>query len=342
MKRFVVLLVFSLFMSNTSVVFSSMHGLGPEQLVESGGSAIVVNGYSVPSYSDWNNDGKMDLIIGEGGDIFRAGKVRVYLNVGTAASPEFSDYFYVQSNGSDLSVFASGCLGTFPRTVYWDGDGRKDLVLGQSDGTVLIYLNTGTDSAPTFDGGTLLQVGSSGSKVDIDVGSRACPTVVDWDNNGAKDMVVGALDGRMHIFLNSGSDTSPDFTFEALAQENGSDLYVPSVRSSPVVMDLDGDGKKDLLTGNTNGQLLFYSNVGTDASPLFSGYDFVESDGSAIDLAGTPRSRPFVGDWTGDGYLDVFIGAIDGKVHLYEGVPEPVTILLFGLGSLVVLRRRKK
>jgi hypothetical protein len=225
--------------------------------------------------------------------------------------------------------------------VYWDSDGRKDLLVGRSDGTVSIYLNTGTDSAPVFDGGTGLQFGSSGSKGNIDVGSRACPTVVDWDNNGAKDLVVGALDGKMHIFLNSGSDTSPDFTFETLAQENGLDLSVPSSRSSPVVMDLDGDGKKDLLAGNTNGQLLFYSNVGTDASPLFSGYDFVESDGVDIDLAGTPRSRPYVGDWTGDGYLDVLIGAADGKVHLYQGVPEPATLILFGLGSLVVLRRRK-
>ncbi len=93
---------------------------------------------------------------------------------------------------------------------------------------------------------------------------------------------------------------------------------MPSARSSPVVLDLNGDGKKDLLTGNTEGELLLYINVGTDAEPKFSGYLRVESDGVRINLAGTPRSRPFVCDWTGDGYLDVLVGAGDGKVHLYQ------------------------
>jgi hypothetical protein len=106
-----------------------------------------------------------------------------------------------------------------------------------------------------------------------------------------------------------------------LAQEDGGDLVVPFQRSSPEFLDLDGDGKRDLLTGNTNGELLFYSNAGTAVGPNFSGYSLVKSAGVPIDLPGSPRSRPFVCDWTGDGLLDVLIGAGDGKVHLYQGVP---------------------
>jgi hypothetical protein len=97
-------------------------------------------------------------------------------------------------------------------------------------------------------------------------------------------------------------------------------MIVLSDRSSPEVLDLDFDGKKDIVTGNTNGQLLFYKNTGTDASPVFADYELVEAAGVDIDLAGTPRSRPAVCDWTEDGYLDVLIGAYDGKVHLYQGV----------------------
>jgi hypothetical protein len=105
---------------------------------------------------------------------------------------------------------------------------------------------------------------------------------------------------------------------------------VSGKRSSPVILDLDADGKKDLFTGNTNGQLLFYSNVGTDTKPSFSSYSRVEAGGIPIDLPGSPRSRPSVCYWTGDGhfgpidgYLDVLIGASDGKVHLYRGTPTP-------------------
>jgi hypothetical protein len=321
--------------------YCSLLNLGAEQIIQAGGSNVFVNGYSVPSYVDWDSDGRMDLVVGEGGGGYSDGKVRVYLNTGTASDPEFSSYSYVQSAGSDLTVLGSGCLGAFPRVVHWDGDGRKDLVVGQADGTVSVYLNTGTDSNPVFDSGTNLQVGSSGSKTNITVGSRATPTIVDWNNDGTEDLLVGCLIGQVFLYENVGSDDAPDFVSTQYVQENGSNLSVPTARSSPVIMDLDGDGNKDILTGNTEGQLVFYSNVGTDGSPVFSGYELVESLGAAIDLGGYARSRPFVCDWTGDGYLDILIGGSDGQVHLYQGVPEPATVLLLGLGAMGLVRRRK-
>ena len=302
--------------------------LGPEEFVEANGVDILVPGYSVPSFVDWNNDALLDLVIGQGGSAAPPGKVRVYLNVGTESDPQFSSSsyssFYAQSNGADLTCTAVGCMGCFPRVVYWNADepnNLKDLLIGYADGTVKIFLNIGTDVSPTFDGGSFLQVGQTGAKKNIDVGDRATPTVVDWNSDGKKDLIVGGLDGKLHIFLNGGTDTAPDFFTETFAQASGSALVVPSARSSPVILDLDGDGKKDILAGNTDGWLLFYNNVATDAAPAFSGYVRVESDGVPIDLSGTPRSRPFVCDWTGDGYLDVLIGAGDGKVHLYQSLP---------------------
>ncbi len=300
--------------------------LGPEELIQANGVDIDVPGYSVPSFVDWNNDKLNDLVIGEGGGGIGDGKIRVYLNVGTESNPQFSDYFYAQSNGSDLTCPSAGCMGCFPRVVYWDADDRKDLLVGQANGTVKIFLNIGTDENPTFDGGTSLQVGQAGSKMNIDVGIRPTPSFVDWNNDDKRDLIVGAYYyARIHIFINEGTDTDPDFHAETFAQEDASNLVVPPSHSSPEVLDLDGDGRKDLLTGNKNGELLFYSNVGTDEAPRFSGYSLVKSNGVPISLPGLPRSRPFVCYWTGEGhfgpadpYPDVLIGAGGGKVHLFR------------------------
>jgi len=321
MKLMLLMLTVSALMLTPQQLSASLLNLGPEEGVQANGVNIQVPGYSVPCLADWNNDGLADLIIGEGGS-GNSGKVCIYLNGGTSADPQFSGYFYAQSNGTDLAVPASGCLGCFPRVVYWDADARKDLLVGLANGTVKIYLNTGTDENPTFDSGTNVLVNVPGAS--LNVGARATPTFVDWNSDGMNDLVVGGLDGKIHIYLNCGCGGAvpPHFYFSVpmgeFAKENDQDLVVPWERSSPIVLDLDGDGKKDLLTGNTEGELLLYINVGTDAEPKFSGYLRVESGGVPINLAGTPRSRPFVCDWTGDGYLDVLVGAGDGKVHLYQ------------------------
>jgi len=321
--------------SNKGLGGDLLLNLGPEELVQADGNDIVVPGYSVPSFVDWNNDNLKDLVIGEGGGSGDA-KVRVYINVGTEPNPQFSDYFYAQSWVDDLTCPASGCMGLFPRMVYWDDDTRKDLLVGQADGTVRIFRNIGSEESPRFDEGLFIQAGQPGLRANIDVGKRATPTIVDWDNDGKTDLVVGGLDGMIRIYLNCGCSGAahPSFTTSRPSgtpvQANGQDLVVYGGRSSPVILDLDGDDKKDILTGNTNGQLLFYKNVGTDAEPNFSDYSLVKSDGIDIDLPDSPRSRPFVCFWTGDGYFgpidaypDVLIGAADGKVHLYRGIPTP-------------------
>lgn len=211
-------------------------------------------------------------------------------------------------------------MGAYPRVVHANPDGLKDLLIGEAYGTLRIFYNVNTDDVPVFDLGTLLQVGESGFEEDIDVGSRAAPDIVDWNNDGRRDLAVGSSDGRIHIFINEGEDLDPVYYTVQYAQEDGSDLIVPTGRSSPCVRDIDGDGKKDILTGNTEGQLLLYRNSGTDEEPEFSGYTMVESEGEPIDFPYTARSRIFLCDWTGDGLSDVLIGCEDGKVHLYQGI----------------------
>lgn len=308
--------------------------LGPEEIIQAGGVDIVVPGYSVPSFEDWNNDGLRDLIVGEGGNGF-TGKVRVYLNVGIESDPCFVDYFYVQAAGTDLSAAPAGCQGVFPRVVYWDEDDRKDLLVGLADGTVKVFLNVADNNEPAFDAGTLVKVGVN-DVTTLDVGSRATPSMVHWNDDGMLDLVVGGLDGVIHLYLNCGCGgwIPPHFFFSTqdgypFAQVAGRDLTVPSGRSSPEFADLDADGKKDLITGNTDGLILFYKNIGTASLPDFASYTLVQSLGVAIDLPGGSRSRPSVCYWTGDGkfgpkdgYWDLLVGYGDGKIRLYRGLPK--------------------
>jgi len=330
--------------------------LGEGALVQADGSDLIVPGYAVPCFIDWNNDGLRDLIVGDGGNGF-VGMVRVYLNEGVAGAPQFSGFTYVQADGDDLVVpgteCACGyCLGAFPRFLDWNADDKKDLILGTPTDGAWVYLNIGTDSAPTFDAGAEILYGPPGDKTGVGGGHdriRTTLDLVDWDNDGLTDLVTGEIDGRVRVFVNEGTVGAPDFLDVMIVQDGAGDLVVPCDRSSPVVMDLNGDGNKDLLSGNTVGELLLYVNQGTDASPLFSGYEYVAANGVPIDLPDWPRSRPFVTDWNDDGLLDVLVGSGDywlegdGRIWLFLGnAPEPSGLVVLGLALLARRRKRRR
>ena len=334
----------------SAAVASAQLNLGPEQILQAGGGDLIVPGYSVPSFADWNNDGLADLIVGTGAGGSYDVYVRVYLNIGSAVDPQFDSFSYVQSQTGNLmqdltyvgpSCPACGCLGLFPRLVHWDDDGRKDLLVGQIDGTIRLYSNIGTDADPLFDAGVFLQVGPPGSKGNIQFSPRATASVVDWNDDGRKDILVGGIDGQIRVLLNEGTDAAPDFLDWIVVADGSGPLIAPTLRASPDFVDVTGDSLRDLLVGNTEGQLLLYPNTGVPGSPSFDGYSFVEAAGVPIDLPDSPRSRPFITDFNSDGLLDILVGAGDGRVHLYQGVPEPATILLV-LASLPALLKRRR
>ncbi len=288
-----------------------------EELVQANNADLQVPGYSVPQFADWNDDQLPDLIVGQGGGGVTPAKVEVFLNSGTLSEPVFTTGFFAQSNGVDLSLPASGCLGLFPRLVCWNNDSRPDLLVGCALGEILIFLNVGSEGNPVFDAGTNLVTDAFPPAV-IDVGARATPEFHDWDEDGRRDLVCGAYDGMIHVYLNVGTDTEPLFAAETLVQGSSGNLIVPGTRSSPVICDFNLDGIKDLISGNTNGQLVYYLNEGTNSDPIFTFPNFVMCDRFPIDLPDSPRSRPSVCDWTGDGLLDILIGCADGMIHLFQ------------------------
>jgi len=175
-------------------------------------------------------------------------------------------------------------------------------------------------------------VGPPGGKVQLDVGKAAAPAMPDWDEDGRRDLIVGGNDGRVRYLRNEGTATAPDFQVVELVQNNGTDLIVGSGRATPVIADLDGDGKKDLLTGYSTGGVRFYPNVGTNSAPTFAGFVSVLTNGVPVSLSSPGRSKPSLCDWTGDGSPDLLIGGGDRKVHLFQGVGY-ITSFCFGDGT---------
>lgn len=182
----------------------------------------------------------------------------------------------------------------------WNGDGKKDIISGSDSGRVYVYINNGTNKAPEFDNATEI----SGAEIM----RMSKPSVVDWNNDGKKDILVGSRSGEVSVFINMGTNQSP--LFGAEVKLNSGDLDVGSY-SSPAIVDWNGDGKKDLVVGNQSGKVYVFLNIGQDNSPLYT------SNGLKTNIEVDGYATPFITDWNNDGKFDVICGSSDGRVYIF-------------------------
>ena len=208
----------------------------------------------------------------------------------------------------------------------WNNDGKKDLLTGEYTGTIRIYMNVGSDASPSLNWYGYLQVGGA----TFDCGYRSMIDIVDWNNDGKKDLLCGESSGRVFLLLNTGSDAGPVFASSTLVQDSGATLDVGTM-SHPVACDWDDDGKKDLLVGDANGNIRFYENQGSDAGPVFNGYVLLKAGSGAPDLDVGQNARPEVADWDNDGIQDLVVGAINGTVTCF---PASWPVLVTAPGSV--------
>jgi|GEM_PF-721474 len=195
-------------------------------------------------------------------------------------------------------------MGSSPRVVDWNNDGNKDLITGERDGHLRLFINIGSNSAPVFNGFNYIEVASNA----FDSGYNSMPVVVDWNEDGKKDLLVGEHDGKIFLLLNVGTDAAPVFQTTSFVQDGAGHLDIGG-RTSPDVVDWDRDGKKDIIAGETLGNLFYFHNVGTNAAPVFNGYTLLEAGGQTIDV--DYNSRPFAVDWDNDGVKDLLCGCYD-------------------------------
>lgn len=195
--------------------------------------------------------------------------------------------------------------------VDWNEDGLKDLLVGEYNGKVRYYRNIGTAGNPELTYDSNLMVGG----VEIQVYSYSFPWVNDWDEDGRKDLLVGASDGRIWLYINAGTNANPVFTNNQYVMLESGEFLSFGSNSAPIVVDLDGDGLKDVAGGHAGGIAYFFQNSGSNANPLLTTCDTLKVGVIPINPGGNSRYAPI--DWDEDGTIDLVAGSYDARLKLY-------------------------
>lgn len=210
-----------------------------------------------------------------------------------------------------------------------DGDGLKDLILGDFSGKFRIYKNVGTATDPQFKDAGLLQAGNVPAEVRIYCCIGSQPRFVDLDGDGQRDMLSNSYDpGHCYLFRGLGGGKFAE------RQELVDRAGVP-VRSAPqqqqvyqsfgsfvTPVDWDADGDADLLIGCFDGHLKLRMNEGDAQTFVFAEENLIVEAGGEP-LAVGKHCCPAVADWDGDGLWDLIVGADDGSVTWFRNTGAP-------------------
>jgi len=244
----------------------------------------------------------------------------------------------------------------FPAFADLDADGDLDLFAGRyaddymgmyNFSDFLYFENTGTLGSPVF--GTSPISNPFGTVVDVDNYFNP-PTFADLDGDGDQDLMTGAQYGQFYYYENVGTATAPEFDDP---QVNPFGLDSVYYFSFPDLVDLDGDGDFDLLsgesyynydTGENLGNFVFFENIGTTDAPSFAAPVVNPFGLSSIkDL-----TLPTAGDLDDDGDLDILAGQYYNTFVYFENtgsatapqfaapVDDPFGIVTYQLSGISV------
>jgi hypothetical protein len=202
---------------------------------------------TAPAFVDIDNDGDYDVITGRDD-----GQFRFIRNDGTVSVPDLA----ITANGDNPLDGVDAGTRTAPAFGDLDDDGDFDMLVGLLDGTFGYYQNDGTASAANFTEIT----GASNPMDGVDVGDHAKPALVDLDNDGDLDLVVGEETGVFFYYENTGDATTPTFA-EVTGASNPFDGFSAEEKSAPAFADLDDASGVDMVSGNTDGDFYYYVNA---------------------------------------------------------------------------------
>lgn len=281
-------------------------------------------------YLDINNDGVKDLLASP--NIWKPGEnhevVWRYQNNGQNDQPvfQFLEKDFLVDEMIDLGKEAH------PTFVDYNADGLLDLVVGNSTfyqpfgakaARIFLFENTGTANNPKFE---LVDEDYLDFSIFDDTG-RNTPALTfgDLDNDGDMDVIIGEESGGFYYGENTGGAGNTINIPSLQSVYMGLDL---GVRSIPQLIDLNRDGKLDILAGEKVGRLVYFQNDGTPEEPMFvPNIDFNTPGGNNIIALGLVDTRlggtignaaPFIYDF--DGEFVLFTGSEKGNIIKYSNI----------------------
>lgn len=267
------------------------------KLITSRYQGLELGKNAVPLFSDVNLKRKYDLLVGT-----EAGKVWLILNEGTRKKADFTTYKPQKIADLGLETHAS------PGLIDWDKDGDLDLIVGQNNGTLSLFLNTGDRFFPKW------EYKESHFQL-IDIGGESAPTFVDMNGDDEKDMVMGSANPVVYYYENRLQNKKRILWNRTTNLFKFHKLVVTGNRGSIAIADLDKDGDDDMIVGEKRGNLNYFVNEGSQKDP-----NFVLKTEELLFMTGIKNSSPVLADIDSDGDLDLFVGEQEGIISFVENI----------------------
>jgi hypothetical protein len=286
------------------------------------GSMIDEGEAAEPILFDYDADGLKDLIIAYG--VAQQlpsqrvhSKLAVYKNIGTATNPQFKfitdDYM-----GIDQYALTNPICVTF-------GDlrcrGAEDMIIGDAYGNLYYFQNSSAAGQPAN-----FPTVTGVKYCNIDVGNNAAPQLVDMDNDGKLDLVIGAESGTVLYYHNNGAtcatpsfNATPDNATLGNVNVKWEGLYGYSV---PYVF--KNNGVTEMLVSNNQGVVYYYNNIDGNLGGTFNKVDSFFN--GSLGIRTNSNLTVTVGDINSDTMPDMLVGLFTGGAQIYYGTHTPNVI----------------
>tara|TARA_B100001057_G_C22825140_1_gene941092 strand:- start:1060 stop:2253 length:1194 start_codon:yes stop_codon:yes gene_type:complete len=300
--------------SNTNVDFNFLqNNFIQDEMIDLGSG-------SYPTFFDHNNDGLLDIVVGNYGYHQSGGNpvssLALFENTGSLSNPEFTlvDRDWQNISNINLNINLNiPAINLSPTFGDLDGDSDQDMILGDANGKLHFFENTGSTPANFV----LAEVEYKG----LDVGYFASPQLVDLNRDGLLDLIIGEQAGTINYCENSG--TLNNATFDTIIEYfGGIDIesnIISSGFSTPKFY--DNNGNYELYIGSFTGQTYVFDNIDNN---LFGTFDSL----TILSYNEGGKNMISMQDINNDQKPDLLIGNYSGGLSLFSSDSSVINNLI--------------